>query len=127
MKRLEEIALFTPDVAAAARFYQHVLGIDPVDVHGGDSATFLVDGVKLFLHRTTGRPPEPDWPPGVDHLAFAVDDVDREVAALRAAGWVVEIGPRDFYWGRSAYLRDPDGRLVELHQTPPPPGREGRA
>ena len=24
------------------------------------------------------------------------------------------VGPRDYRWGRSAYLRDPDGRLVEL-------------
>jgi catechol 2,3-dioxygenase-like lactoylglutathione lyase family enzyme len=23
-------------------------------------------------------------------------------------------GPRDLPWGRSAYVRDPDGRLVEL-------------
>lgn len=31
----------------------------------------------------------------------------------REAGAEVD-GPRDFYWGRSAYLRDPDGRAVEL-------------
>jgi len=24
------------------------------------------------------------------------------------------VGPKEFYWGRSAYVRDPDGRLVEL-------------
>ena len=23
-------------------------------------------------------------------------------------------GPKDYYWGRSAYVRDPDGRIVEL-------------
>jgi len=27
------------------------------------------------------------------------------------------VEPRDYQWGRSAYLRDPDGRLVELAQT----------
>ena len=25
-------------------------------------------------------------------------------------------GPRDLPWGRSAYVRDPDGRLVELRR-----------
>jgi hypothetical protein len=23
-------------------------------------------------------------------------------------------GPKEYYWGRSAYVRDPDGRIVEL-------------
>jgi catechol 2,3-dioxygenase-like lactoylglutathione lyase family enzyme len=27
------------------------------------------------------------------------------------------VEPRDYPWGRSAYLRDPDGRLVELAQS----------
>ena len=33
--------------------------------------------------------------------------------ALREQGHDVS-GPMDFYWGRSAYVRDPDGRIVEL-------------
>jgi len=24
------------------------------------------------------------------------------------------VSPKDYYWGRSAYLRDPDGHLVEI-------------
>jgi hypothetical protein len=28
----------------------------------------------------------------------------------------LEIHPKDFYWGRSAYLRDPDGRRIEITQ-----------
>ena len=40
---------------------------------------------------------------------------------MRPAGFVIEAGPHDYHWGRSACLRDPDGRLVELHQTGTPP------
>jgi len=29
-------------------------------------------------------------------------------------GLVMEIPPKDYYWGRSAYLRDPDGHQVEI-------------
>jgi catechol-2,3-dioxygenase len=45
-------------------------------------------------------------------LRFALDD---DAAPERALASGVEVtGPADFYWGRSAYLRDPDGRAVEL-------------
>jgi predicted enzyme related to lactoylglutathione lyase len=47
-------------------------------------------------------------------VAFALD---QDAAAERARSAGVEVvGPKDFYWGRSAYLRDPDGRAVELTQ-----------
>ena len=42
-------------------------------------------------------------------------DLDDDAAPERALASGVEVtGPADFYWGRSAYLRDPDGRAVEL-------------
>ena len=53
---------------------------------------------------------------GGDSVTFhveACDDPPRAIARARELGVAVE-GPRDFYWGRSAYLRDPDGRAVEL-------------
>ena len=52
-------------------------------------------------------------PPADDHVAFTVAGLDGHAAALGAAGLSVD-GPRDLPWGRSAYVRDPDGRLVEL-------------
>ena len=39
--------------------------------------------------------------------------VDGRTVTLAATGVSVD-GPRDLPWGRSAYVRDPDGRLVEL-------------
>jgi len=82
----------------------------------GEAATFTLGGVKLFLHKRSGG--MPGGPRDEDHIAFIVDDVDEACAALRAQGIGIEFPPHDFYWGRSAYLRDPDGRLVELHQPP---------
>jgi hypothetical protein len=29
-------------------------------------------------------------------------------------GLTLEVAPKDYYWGRSAYLRDPDRHLVEI-------------
>jgi len=50
-------------------------------------------------------------------LIFHVDDVDVEVDRIQARGIKLVAGPKDFQgWGiRSAYLRDPDGNLLELY------------
>jgi catechol 2,3-dioxygenase-like lactoylglutathione lyase family enzyme len=114
--RLVEVARFCADVDWTAAFYQTVLGAPPASQHPGRTATFLLGGVKLFLHQRA-LAHDPGWPlRDEDHIAFAVVDVDRACADLAAAGLVIEVGPQDFPWGRSAYLRDPDGRLVELHR-----------
>lgn len=39
-------------------------------------------------------------------------------------GMTIEYPPRDYDWGRSAYLRDPNGGLIELKQSRPNPSRE---
>lgn len=68
MKRLGEIALFTPDVDRTARFYKRLPGAPPVSQQQGETATFLVDGATLFLHKK-GEPPL-DFPLGEDHIVL---------------------------------------------------------
>ena len=58
-----------------------------------------------------------DGPPNEDHFALSVSDLDSACGELRAHGVSFLVEPRDYPWGRSAYLRDPDGRLVELAQA----------
>ena len=58
-----------------------------------------------------------DGPPNEDHFAISVDALDEACATLLARGSALLVEPRDYPWGRSAYLRDPDGRLVELAQS----------
>jgi catechol 2,3-dioxygenase-like lactoylglutathione lyase family enzyme len=112
MRQLAEIARFAADVDRTVLFYERLLGVKPETRKVGETATFMLGGVKLFLHKRTGG--TPDGPRDEDHIPFIVHNVDEACAALRAQGTEVEFPPRDFYWGRSAYLRDPDGRLVEL-------------
>jgi catechol 2,3-dioxygenase-like lactoylglutathione lyase family enzyme len=47
----------------------------------------------------------------------SVDDLAAACAEAMGAGLELLIEPREYAWGRSAYLRDPDGRLVELTQA----------
>ena len=78
-------------------------------------ALFTAGGAKILVHE---RPAvTDDGPPDEDHFALAVDDLDVRCDALRAAGLALLVEPPEYPWGRSAYLRDPDGRLVELAQN----------
>jgi catechol 2,3-dioxygenase-like lactoylglutathione lyase family enzyme len=47
----------------------------------------------------------------------SVADLERACDELRGRGIALLAEPREYPWGRSAYLRDPDGRLLELSQT----------
>ena len=95
-------------MAGLATFYEQLLGRPP-DSRSDSHASFELDGTTLFIH-AAGEGVE--GAPNRDHVAFALDQ-DAAVERARRAGADV-VGPQDFYWGRSAYLQDPDGRAVEL-------------
>ncbi len=114
MRRLGEIALFTDDVDGASAFYRGLIGAAPVaDWPGG--AIFAVGDGKLLVHERAAA--LADGPPDEDHFAITVDDLDEMCAALVSSGLGLLVEPRDYPWGRSACLRNPDGRLVELAQS----------
>lgn len=111
MSGIAEIALFTDDVEATTAFYRALLGSEPVSQWPG-GAVFAADAVKVLVHeRSQGLE---GGPPNEDHVAVSVPDVDAACAVLMEQGLALLVEPRDVPWGRSAYLRDPDGRLVEL-------------
>ena len=110
MARIAEVALFTTDVPKLVDFYERILGAPPRS-RSESHAYFDVGPTTIFIHLATDE--APSGAPNGDHVAFAVRDQDGLSDALRSRGHDVT-GPKDFYWGRSAYVRDPDGRIVEL-------------
>jgi catechol-2,3-dioxygenase len=105
-----EVAFFTEDVAGLTAFYERLLGRPP-ESRSDSHASFDLGGTTLFIH-VAGNGDEHEGAPNADHLAIALD---QDGAAERARAGAEVVGPKDFYWGRSAYLRDPDGRVIELH------------
>ena len=77
-------------------------------------ASFDLGGLTLLIHEA--EPTETRGPANRDHVAIGVEDVDSAAERLRGNGIAVD-PPETFYWGRSAYLYDPDGRMLELHQA----------
>jgi catechol 2,3-dioxygenase-like lactoylglutathione lyase family enzyme len=113
MRKLAEIAIFTERVAEVAAFYEKTLGALPT-YKADDIAVFSLPGsITLLIHYP--YPPIEGQPPNENHIAFAVDDVRAACAELTAGGLTLLLEPRRYDWGTSAYLRDPDGHLVEVH------------
>jgi catechol 2,3-dioxygenase-like lactoylglutathione lyase family enzyme len=110
---LIELAYFTDNVEEMASFYRHLLGKESV-VQSEDMAIFMSGQTKIFIHWSYPAG-EGDLPPD-NHIAFAVENVDQVCKQLVEEGLKLEVPPQDYYWGRSAYLRDPDGQQIELTQ-----------
>jgi len=110
-RQISEIAFFTDNVTEMTAYYTKFLKSEPVH-SSPDMAVFMAGGTKIFIHKNYD-PGEGDLPPE-NHLAFTVDDLEASCAELATEGLTVEVAPKEYYWGRSAYLRDPDGLLLEL-------------
>jgi len=118
-----QIRLIVTDFPAVFRFYRDVIGLRPhFDDDRGPYAAFKPEhGSAIALHdRAELATIVPDLAPaGGDRglVALRVDDVDAYLAELakRGAGPVTEptvLSGRI----RVAYLRDPEGNLLELQQ-----------
>ncbi len=107
-----EIARFTSQVEVVTRFYTDVLGQPPDSAHAG-LAVFTTDHFVLLIHALPEA--DPENPPSEDHIAFSSQSLDRDFHEL-STRYDVIAPPKEYPWGRSAYLRDPDGRLIEMSQ-----------
>ena len=109
--KLNEVATFSDNVAEMTQFYRDLLGEEPTHQDEG-VATFEIDGLTVLIHQTYD-PGEGELP-CEDHLGFGVSGLEEKVEELVARGVELVAGPRDYPWGRSAYVRAPDGQLIEL-------------
>lgn len=111
------------DLQAAVDFYTSALAAEVVDRHS-------YDGARLVYLRWPDTAFElelvcPDvWPfaatpePGRSHLAFTVDDLDREHARIAALGVTLDpVSPyraNGVHQTRYFYFCDPEGNQIEL-------------
>ncbi|WP_019645916.1 VOC family protein [Novispirillum itersonii] len=114
--------LFVEDVAASLAFYERAFGLTRRFLHDGGDYGELATGetrlafssVRLMqqLGKSPSRP-RPEAP--VFEIAFETDDVAAALAQAMVAGAVLVQPVRQEDWGQTtAYVRDPDGYLVEL-------------
>ncbi len=119
---LDHIVLLTPDVERALAWWTGMLGLegDRVEAWRAGDVPFpsvRIDAgtiVDLFAGDRTGR--------NLDHVCVVIDPTTDLDALVAAGDFEVERGPVDVYgargMGRSVYVRDPDGNVVELRTYP---------
>jgi catechol 2,3-dioxygenase-like lactoylglutathione lyase family enzyme len=136
--RMEHVGIVVDDLAAAIEFFVdlglEVEGETSVEGETVDRITGLAgvhtelailrtpDGhgkVEVVRYHSPARGDDPPPPPsnarGLNHLLFAVDDIDATVARLQARG--AELVGEVADWGTSyrlCYLRGPGGTIIEL-------------
>ena len=121
---LTQVRLIVSDFAGCFRFYRDVLGLKPqFDDDSGPYAKFSPDegAAAIALHDRTDLvrsvPALADVAGDRALVVLKVDDVDAYAAEIAARGAVL-LGEPTEMWGRLrvAYLRDPEGNLIELQQ-----------
>lgn len=120
------VIVLVEDLDRALAFYTQVLGLR-LGHRSGAYAQLDTGATRLGLYtrdamaQVVGLPlvAPPLHAPGFE-LGFKVPDVDAAFAELLARGAVAVTPPTTRAWGqRTAYVRDPDGHLIELAQTVP--------
>ena len=120
---IDNIGVCAVDLQRSAAFYER-LGFR--EVYRNDRGIAMAAGsaqLFLFACRRKDAPPVGRElglfgnPPGIDHISFAVEDVDGLYDALKAAGVGFDGRPEDQSWGaRMVGLKDPDGNNLYLLQ-----------
>ncbi len=129
--RISFITLGVKDVAAAARFYEHVLGLPRKPLPEGAGVAFFEMGktwLALYgreeLAHDAGVPYVP-LPPGgfsgvtLAHNVKSPELVDALLAHVAAnGGRITRAGSKAFWGGYTGYFADPEGHLWEVAWNP---------
>ncbi len=117
------VVIVVQDLDRALRFYCDLLGM-PLGHRSGSFAQLATGVTRVALYERSAmaatlggelEAPSPDAP-GFE-LGFKVEDCDAVYDELVSGGATPAVAPTDRAWGqRTAYVRDPDGHLVELAQ-----------
>ena len=109
---VHHVSINVADVDAALAFYVDHLGLSPRTdrpAFGFGGAWLDVGGQQVHLIEA----PQPD--DRGQHFALQVADLDATISELRAAGLEVS-DASPVGTARQAFVHDPSGNLVELHQ-----------
>ncbi len=113
IKKIAFIGHRVDDMARARRFYGELLGLAQTAAYEDKWCEFdTPDGKSIALDTFSpeGTPP---------YLALETDDIEAEVARLKAAGVEVLMDVRDNQVCKMAIIRDSEGNGLMLHQIAP--------
>jgi catechol 2,3-dioxygenase-like lactoylglutathione lyase family enzyme len=126
LKGIDNVGVAVTDLNRSVAFYEKlgfVRGQDyEADVRGcsltcGSAVIFLFQTKQATPQAVQREPTLAQNPPGLDHISFLVEDVNKLYTELKAKGVVFPGEPADQDWGaRLVGLKDPDGTNLYLLQ-----------
>jgi catechol 2,3-dioxygenase-like lactoylglutathione lyase family enzyme len=128
LREMVSVRYIVDDVAASVDFYTRVLGFEILnnfpafaDVAKGN-LRLLLSGPMSSAARPMADGVKPG-PGGWNRIHLIVDDIDAEIARLRAAGAPFRNEPISGPGGKQALVVDPSGNLIEIFQMAMEPAR----
>lgn len=127
VRAIDHIVLRTGNPEALVTFYADVLGctverrlpeeLGLIQLRAGASLIDIVP-VDSELGRMGGGPPDPDAR-NLDHFCLQIEEMSEEELTAWLAKHGIEAGPFERRYGaegfgRSVYVKDPDGNTIEL-------------
>ena len=117
--------LYVRDVGRSVDFYEAAFGLQRRFLHesgmyaemetGGTTLAFAAESAARSNLAFGFQSANPSRPPAAFEIAFATDDVQGAFERATRLGAVLAAAPKTMPWGQTvAYVRDPDGHLVEL-------------
>ena len=126
LKRVHHVAIICSDYEKSIEFYTKVLGFRIAAEHYRDNrqsykTDLTLDGLYVIELFSFPSPPQRVTNPeaaGLRHLAFAVENIDKELKELDSLGMAYEQIRTDEYTGkRFTFIQDPDGLPIELYEN----------
>ena len=128
--KFDHLRLLVANFPECFRFYRDLIGLEVTWGDENDSYASFTDRkgkesvLALFKRQAmaaiVGTDDLPQNVNAQDRVAliFAVENVDSTIEHLQNQGAAIVLEPRDYPdWGiRSAYIRDPDGNLIEINR-----------
>jgi glyoxylase I family protein len=123
-RKVNHIAIICTDYVKAKEFYVHKLGMRVVEetnrLDRNDVKLDLAFGDLMFeLFIKSNAPKRVSYPEaaGLRHLSFETQDIEADVAELKAKGIEVEpIRLDELNHQKMTFFFDPDGLPIELHE-----------
>lgn len=119
------MAIICSDYEQSKDFYTNVLGLDIIqEVYRKDRQSYKLDLalngeyiIELFSFPTPPIRPSRPEAAGLRHLAFAVDDIDKEITRLQDNNVITEPVRVDEHTGKKfTFFSDPDNLPIELYE-----------
>lgn len=125
LKKIHHIAIICSDYQKSKEFYTEILGLEILqEVYRKERDSYKLDlalqknyCIELF---SFPNPPIRVSRPearGLRHLAFAVEDIEKEIEKLNAKGIYTEpIRVDEYSLKKFTFFEDPDGLPIELYE-----------